>query len=163
MRVFRSLSSVLALPHLPLLEVVYRCLGCVDLDPCSNSQLTPQVVARRYYTVEHDGLAWPWYGRVFANPPYKDVGKWTQKFIAEYEHGHMQEGMYLVAASTETKWYQGLLAIDSLVCHLNKRLWFDSDIGVPCKEQARFGSVLFYVGHRPERFRAYFAPHGQIR
>lgn len=70
--------------------------------------------------------------------------------------------MYLVAASTETKWYQGLLAIDSLVCHLNKRLWFDSDIGVPCKEQARFGSVLFYVGHRPERFRAYFAPHGQI-
>lgn len=100
---------------------------------------------------------------MFANPPYKTVGKWTQKFIAEYTNGHMQEGIYLVAASTETKWYQELLAVDSLVCHLKKRLWFDEAIGKPCKEQARFGSVLFYMGNRPENFRACFAPLGQIR
>jgi hypothetical protein len=75
----------------------------------------------------------------------------------------MQEGIYVVPASTETKWYQALLALDSLVCHLKLRQWFDSDIGVPCKEPARFGSLLCYVGPRPERFRAYFAPLGQIR
>jgi hypothetical protein len=143
--------------------VVYRCLGHVDLDPCSNSQLTPQVEADRYYTEQENGLTLPWHGRVFCNPPYKTVGTWTHKYIEEYTLGYMQEGIYLVAASTETHWYQELLAVDSLVCHLKKRLWFDSDIGVPCKEPARFGSVLFYVGHRPERFRAYFAPLGQIR
>src|SRR6266487_341875 len=89
------------LTPIPLLEVVYRCLGRVDLDPCSNSQTSPQVIADRYYTEHENGLVWPWYGRVFANPPYKTVGNWTKKFIGEYERGHMQEGIYLVAASTE--------------------------------------------------------------
>jgi len=91
------------LTPIPLLEVVYQCLGRVDLDPCSNSQTSPQVVADTYYTEHEDVLVWPWYGRVFCNPPYKTVGKWTTKFIAEYQIGHMKVGIYLVAASTETK------------------------------------------------------------
>ncbi len=65
--------------------------------------------------------------------------------------------------ATEVKWYQEMLASDALVCHLKKRLWFDQAPGVPCKEQARFGSVLFYLGYRPEHFLTHFTHLGQVR
>jgi phage N-6-adenine-methyltransferase len=47
------------------------------LDPCA----TPEnAKCARYFTRADDGLAHPWQGRVFCNPPYgRDVGKWVEK------------------------------------------------------------------------------------
>lgn len=146
-----------------LLGVIYTCLDGVDLDPCSNSHAYPQVKAHTHYTEKEDGLLFQWHGTVFSNPPYKDVKKWAVKFLEEYRLQHMQEGILLVAASTETKWYQLLGRSEALICHLNERLWFDCAPGIPCKERARFGSILFYLGQRQERFQQMFRAYGFIR
>ncbi len=146
-----------------LLALVYDCLERVNLDPCSNSHIQPQVIADRYYTVVEDGLQQPWMGTCFVNPPYTYVSKWAQKLLDEYTAGHMTAGILLVAASVETRWYQKLGRSGEFICHLNQRQWFDQAPGVPCKERARFPSVLFYLGQHPERFREVFDKVGFIR
>lgn len=57
-----------------------------DLDVASPPGGSPWVPAKRYYTQEDDGLASPWEGRVWMNPPYSNTTPWVQKFIA-HRHG----------------------------------------------------------------------------
>lgn len=47
------------------------------LDPCSTDS---NAKCADHYTVFDDGLAVPWYGTVFVNPPYgRRIGKWVEK------------------------------------------------------------------------------------
>ena len=48
-----------------------------ELDVCA----TPEnAKCRRFYTKEQDGLAQPWTGQVWCNPPYgREIGKWVKK------------------------------------------------------------------------------------
>lgn len=74
---------------------IIRRLGVFDLDPCAPMD-RPWPTAEKYYTIEDNGLALPWEGRVWLNPPYKDVDLWLQKLV---EHG---DGIALIFARTET-------------------------------------------------------------
>lgn len=150
-------------PHI-LLAHVYDCFDdYVDLDPCSNSHETPQVRAERYFTEEDDGLSFPWIcSTLFMNPPYRYVGKWVRKFIDEHQSGRMKQGIALVAASNDTKWWQEIGHTGALICNIDGRLHFDSAPHIPCKEGARFPSVLFYVGNHGERFIQSFHTVGVI-
>lgn len=48
-----------------------------ELDVCATSE---NAKCRRFYTKEQDGLAQPWTGRVWCNPPYgREIGKWVKK------------------------------------------------------------------------------------
>jgi hypothetical protein len=75
-------------------------LGTFDCDPCA-SQYQPWRTAKQQFTIEDDGLAREWSGRVWCNPPY---GPHAEKFLKRMaEHGN---GIALIFARTETKAFQ---------------------------------------------------------
>lgn len=72
-----------------------------DLDPASplSGPVTP---ARCHHTPVQGGLAQPWFGMVWLNPPCNrwEIGRWIAKLA---EHGR---GVALVYARTDTAWFQ---------------------------------------------------------
>lgn len=65
---------------------VFETMGIdFDLDVCAPPGGIPWIPAARYFTQEDDGLAQPWEGRVWMNPPFSRVAPWVRRFMA---HGH---------------------------------------------------------------------------
>ena len=77
---------------------ILRALGEFDLDPCSSLD-RPWDTAKNHYTIEDDGLAQEWFGRVWCNPPYgPPMRKWLARLAA-----HPGGGVALIFARTETQ------------------------------------------------------------
>ncbi len=76
---------------------IIKALGSFDLDPCSPIN-RPWPTAAHHFTVEDDGLAQPWNGRVWLNPPYDHhAERWLERLA---EHG---DGIALIFARTDTR------------------------------------------------------------
>lgn len=101
-------------------KFVFEALGIeFDLDPCSPGAGKSFVPALKHYTIEDDGLASEWFGTVWVNPPYgTQTPKWMKKL---YEHG---DGMALVFARTDVKWFQDYGADADAICFINGRVKF---------------------------------------
>ncbi len=78
---------------------IIQALGTFDLDPCAAPDLRPWDTAAVHIAPPEDGLSWPWYGRVWLNPPYSDIERWLGKLA---DHG---QGTAIVFARTETRWF----------------------------------------------------------
>ena len=65
-------------PH--IVEGARNLMGGIDLDPASSAFWNKRVRAKKFYTEKDDGLAQPWKGRVFLNPPGDRSGKLVQAF-----------------------------------------------------------------------------------
>lgn len=53
-----------------------------DLDVSAPIGGAPNVPARKWYTIEDNGLIQDWFGLVWMNPPYSKPSPWVDKFIA---------------------------------------------------------------------------------
>ena len=85
-----------------------KALGPFDLDPCASVN-QPWRTATRQFTIGDDGLAQPWHGFVWLNPPYgRSTWPWVERLA---EHGN---GIALVFARTETHGFV-------------KHIWGDAD------------------------------------
>ncbi len=92
---------------------IFRALSLVfDLDPCSPGP-GHWVPARKVYTREEDGLAQPWNGCVFMNPPFggrRGHVPWLRKFL---DHGN---GVAVVRAYTSADWFhEWAVAADTML------------------------------------------------
>ena len=78
---------------------ILEALGAFDLDPCAPI-VRPWPTAKSHYTVENNGLALNWEGRVFCNPPYgNQTGLWLNKCALH------ENCIALVFARTETRMF----------------------------------------------------------
>lgn len=99
---------------------IFAALGLdFDLDPAAPRGGVEWVPARNYMSIDDNGLAEPWNGRVYLNPPYgAQTGKWLGKLA---DHG---DGIALVFARTDTTWFQSCAPRATTVCFVAGRIRF---------------------------------------
>jgi DNA N-6-adenine-methyltransferase Dam len=98
---------------------ILNALGSFDLDPCA-PVVRPWSIAARHFTIEDDGLAQRWVGRVWCNPPFGSIAaEWMRKMR---DHGN---GIALLPARTETRmFYESVWGHAAAVCFLRGRPHF---------------------------------------
>jgi len=129
---------------------IIDALGPFDLDPCA-SLCQPWATARDQYTVEDDGLSKEWRGHVWLNPPYgKQASEWINRLA---DHG---DGIALIFARTDTKWFQAVATKSSAMLFLAGRVRFHDTRGGKFKRDgggssATSPSVLIAFGDKAKR------------
>lgn len=120
---------------------IIEALGAFDLDPCSPVK-RPWDTAARHLTIEDDGLAKPWVGRVWLNPPYgPQIGLWLAKLAV---HG---DGIALLYARTETDaFFETVWSKATAVLFLRGRLHFHYLSGERASANCGGPSVLVAYG-----------------
>jgi len=122
-------------------KFIIDALGPFELDPC---QCTPQPwnCARCHYLIDDDGLNAPWFGRIWLNPPYSQIGKWMAKMA---DHGC---GTALVFARTETAWFvESVWKRASGIMFLHGRLTFHKPDGTKGRGNSGGPSCLVSYGN----------------
>jgi hypothetical protein len=115
---------------------ILEALGEFDLDPCA-AACRPWPTARCHYIRDENGLAQPWKGRVWLNPPFSQFEPWLQKMA---DHGN---GVALLPASTETGWFQRFVwPFASALLFLRGRPHFYDHGGNRAKGSCGWASVL---------------------
>lgn len=101
-------------------ESLFNQLGLVfDLDVASPIGNKGHVPADRKYTIEDDGLAQPWHGRVWMNPPYSKPSPWIDKWL---EHGN---GIALLPMA-KSKWFNKVIESEAKFIVLPSTFKFES-------------------------------------
>lgn len=120
---------------------ILEALGPFDLDPCAAVN-QPWQTARRHYTVEDNGLAQPWDGRVWCNPPY---GLAAAQWLALC--AHHGNAIALIFARTETRmFFDHVWAKADALLFLEGRLHFHHIDGSRAKANSGAPSVLVAYG-----------------
>ena len=118
---------------------IFDALGVeFDLDvacPPEGPLFTP---AKSWYTQETNGLASPWFGRVFMNPPYSAPNEWVSKFISH------QNGIALLPFA-KSKWCQALWDSDAKMVYMRAISFERSDMNVI--SQAPFSLGMWAFGN----------------
>ncbi len=127
-----------------LMQILYGVFGTFDLDPCSPTRNRRQapVRARVHFTQEDNGLAVPWHGCVFVNPPYgRELKNWTRKAREEVASGNAHTVVALIASRTDTNWWHQDVAGHASVLFLRGRLRFGDG-----EQSAPFPSAIVIWG-----------------
>lgn len=147
---------------LNVIEMARAVLGGIDLDPASNETAQGWIKAETYYTADSfpDGLAAPWHGRLWLNPPFDNSPAWCNRLWEEYSAGNVSAAVLLVNSAHGYNWYESLWRRVPVVC-LKERLRFVTPDGRQAG-QAKKGQTVAYFGRDVIRFRDVFGPMGKF-
>jgi hypothetical protein len=123
---------------------IFKALGLTfDIDVASpGPDVVPWIPAARHFTRFDNGLAQPWTGKVWCNPPYgDDTPAWIAKFM---RHGN---GVALVFARTDTRWFHDYAAKADVLCFVRARIPFVNGVKPSAKASCGgAGSLLIACG-----------------
>lgn len=143
------------------IEAARETMGAIDLDPASSGEANKVVKAKRFYSVDDDGLSKQWKGRVWMNPPYAQplVRKFCEKLADEYMSGEVSEAIVLVNNATETEWWQDLSIEGVGICFPAGRVkfWHPRKVSTPLQ-----GQTVLYFGKNFKAFMDSFSGLGRI-
>jgi hypothetical protein len=101
-----------------------------DLDVAAPPGGVSWIPAGNYYTKADDGLARPWWGSVWMNPPFSNPKPWVERFVIHHQ------GICLVPVST-APWFRMLWDSDATVGLFGDRAVFargeDGERGIPLR------------------------------
>jgi phage N-6-adenine-methyltransferase len=140
-----------------------RVLGTIDLDPASCEYAQRRVKALQYYTAADDGLAQPWHGAVWLNPPFSPhalLSRFVTKLADEIRAERVTAAILLTPNYTDTKWFNIACKALPTHCFARGRVRFDSAHGI--SQPAASGQVFHYFGPRVALFRKVFAKFGWL-
>lgn len=149
-----------------VIALARQALGAIDLDPASCAEANATVGADEYFDADANGLAQPWAGRVWLNPPYgKTDGRsnqdiWAEKLIAEYEGGNVRSAVLLVKAALGYAWFERLW-YSYPTCFVRERLYFTPGDGSK-DGQAKTGTAILYFGQDVTTFKRVFSSIGRV-
>lgn len=165
-------------------------MGGIDLDPASSDAANRLVQAKTYYTLQHNGLSRPWFGRVWMNHPFHrgeqpcppdhskckkrgcitrghHIGRaipgnieWVEKLIDSYERGQVREAICITFSSMSEGWMIPLLGYPQ--CFPHGRIHYQRADGSRA-DSATKGSVITYLGPDYRKFAAVFRRFGDIK
>ena len=149
-----------------IINLVKELFGTIHIDPASSDRAQEWIHADTYYTYNDNGLAKPWRGNLWLNPPYGSqnrkqgnygVTAWCEKAIAEYDRGNILQGIILVGGTSA-----GVRSLRQrfIRCEPTKRIQF---ITSDNKKQAPPPPPTFYyLGDNCDRFKQIFSTIGDL-
>jgi ParB family chromosome partitioning protein len=147
------------------IEAARIVLGGFDLDPASNPTANTWIKASKLFTIEDNGLARSWYGRVFLNPPYGKIcgqssqGLWARKLISEYRAGNVTAAILLVNFVPGYKWFSPLFHYP--ICAVDHCIEFVRPDGTQAGK-AKASSAFVYLGQDANKFARTFSEFGPV-
>ena len=144
----------------PYIKAAVGVMGAIDLDPASSIFANNVVSAKKFYTIEDDGLTQQWRGRVWLNPPYASelITKFCNKLRDHFVASEVTEAIVLVNNATETAWFNTLVQCASAVVFTTSRVRFYAPDGK--KSQPLQGQAVIYLGKNKKKFIEYFGAFG---
>lgn len=99
-------------------KAVFDRLGIeFDIDVAAPPGGIPWIPAKRFFTMADDGLAQPWEGRVWMNPPYSNATPWVRRFV---EH---RDGVALLPFA-KSQWLFSLWQTDAAIVVTERKVQF---------------------------------------
>lgn len=111
-----------------LFAPIARAVNGFDLDPCASATSD---LADTNWTADDGGLR-PWFGKVYMNPPYSDIGTWMEHAATQARHeqqtlvptADVDLIVGLVFARTSTEWFHRWATTADWLCFIEGRIQF---------------------------------------
>ncbi len=144
-------------------ECARQAMGGIDLDPASCEIANQIVKAKRFYTIDDDGLVQEWAGNIWLNPPYAQplVSQFAERVANFYSDGEISQACVLVNNATETVWFQNMACVASAICLVSGRIKY-LDTSLTPRNTPLQGQTILYFGSDLKKFTKVFQSIGIV-